>query len=668
MSAPSAGHTPEHALTVVIPTHDRPRELETTLRALLAQEADPELTEIIVVSDGPSPTTRAVVEGVAPASRVAVRYFEQPKAGQGAARNVGIHQARGKIVLMLDDDITAGPGLLAAHLAAHDGRDDVIAVGALPVAPRDREPAHHRIVREWWESEQQRMAASSYAGGFRDFVTGNISVKRQNLLRVGGFDAAFTGYGREDYELGYRLSRCGLRFVYVPSAVGTHRYQKEPLEWLRQFYSIGKADVLFARKHPEAVMRIMRLSSVPRMSWDARGVAWGERLVLLLGRHGGRTWAGAAARVQGAHYWNGVRDAASTAELTWLESVHKRIRQPDEPLRLAPASPSPEPMVPFPDNVRALASASMASRDSAVSVVIPVYNQSYFLGDAIASVRSQSHPALEILVVDDGSSDDSGRVAERAGARWIRQANRGLAAARNTGLLAARGEFVVFLDADDRLLPNALERGLECAAGATVPPAFVAGGYHIIDGEGTFVRPSGKPVVQQDHYLKLLESNFIAMHAAVMYHRETLSAVGGFDETLPACEDYDVYLRVARWLPIRCHDAIVAEYRLHADNMSHDNSLMLESVLRVLDRHRPVPGSDARFDQAYASGVTLYQNYYGEPLLLDLSKHMRDPRQWRTALRDATVLARRYPSGLIRHARGRLPFARRPSLAGREHA
>src|ERR687898_3616338 len=96
-----------------------------------------------------------------------------------------------------------------------------------------------------------------------------------------------------------------------------------------------------------------------------------------------------------------------------------------------------------------------------VSVVIPCYNQARFLGEAIESVLAQSYPHFEVIVVDDGSTDNTSEVAASyAGVRYIRQENQGLAGARNAGIRRSRGSYLVFLDADDRLLADALEAGL----------------------------------------------------------------------------------------------------------------------------------------------------------------------------------------------------------------
>src|ERR671910_2706788 len=137
-----------------------------------------------------------------------------------------------------------------------------------------------------------------------------------------------------------------------------------------------------------------------------------------------------------------------------------------------------------------------------VSVVIPCYNQADFLGEAIESVLSQSYQAFEVIVVDDGSTDDTKEVAsayalEDSRVRLVRQQNRGLAGARNRGLAESRGEYVVFLDSDDRLLGEALEVGVreleshpECA--------FVAGRCRFIAADGSPILRLEQEIVEGD--------------------------------------------------------------------------------------------------------------------------------------------------------------------------
>ena len=146
-------------------------------------------------------------------------------------------------------------------------------------------------------------------------------------------------------------------------------------------------------------------------------------------------------------------------------------------------------------------------------------------------------------------------------------------------------EFVLFLDADDRLEPRALEAALRCFA--RVPECgFVYGGHRYIDRDGRSLGERYEPPgdVPYEH---LLRRNFIAMHGTVMYRRARLIDVGGFDESLRRCEDYDIYLRMAKRYAIAGYADLAAAYRLHGDNMSSDDGAMLRAALEVHARHRP---------------------------------------------------------------------------------
>ncbi len=252
--------------------------------------------------------------------------------------------------------------------------------------------------------------------------------------------------------------------------------------------------------------------------------------------------------------------------------------------------------------------AGRAAGTATGGVVIPTYNPAWFLPDALASVARQTRPADTVVVVDDGSTDDPAAVvAGFAGVRLIRQDNRGLAAARNTGLAALDTSCVVFLDADDRLAPQALACGLACFD--RVPGCgFVYGGFRYIDGDGTEIG-SRYDAPGDEPYLKMLRGNFIAMHGTVMYRRQALLDAGGFDETLRRCEDYDVYLRMTRRFPIAGYADRVAEYRIHGANMSADYTAMLRSALAVHARHRPA-AEDARGQAAWRAGRRGWRRNY----------------------------------------------------------
>jgi hypothetical protein len=245
-----------------------------------------------------------------------------------------------------------------------------------------------------------------------------------------------------------------------------------------------------------------------------------------------------------------------------------------------------------------------------VSVVIACYKQAHFLGKAIESVLGQTYPAVEVVVVDDGSPDATRDVAASyAEVRYVKQQNKGPSAARNRGLAEARGAYLVFLDADDMLLPPAVAAGLQ-ALYSHADCAFVSGHYRWVGPDGE-VRTVYEPDrVDGNHYEALLRLNYIGHPGSVVYRRSVLEEVGGFDEKLRGCEDYDLYLRITRQFPVCRHYRLVADYRRHDANFSSQPELMLRVVIPLLQSQRRFVKGDPALSRALATGISRYRRLY----------------------------------------------------------
>jgi glycosyltransferase involved in cell wall biosynthesis len=280
-----------------------------------------------------------------------------------------------------------------------------------------------------------------------------------------------------------------------------------------------------------------------------------------------------------------------------------------------------------------------------VSVVIACYNGERYLRETIESALAQSHSRVEVIVVDDGSTDGSAEIAQTFPVRYIHQENRGLTETRNLGTRMSQGDYVVFLDADDRLRPEAIETGLRVIA-ERPECAMTVGDHLFISSDGSHLSDSRKACLQSSHYEELLKSNFIEMISSVLFRRSVLLEIGGFDPTLRVAEDYDLYLRIARVYPICCHSALTAEYRLHQTNVSRNSELMLRITLQVLSTQGKYVRSDWRRLTAFLAGLRGWRKQYGRQLALELASSSRT-LDASHVLRKLLLLLNHYPQGVL---------------------
>jgi glycosyltransferase involved in cell wall biosynthesis len=219
-----------------------------------------------------------------------------------------------------------------------------------------------------------------------------------------------------------------------------------------------------------------------------------------------------------------------------------------------------------------------------VSVIIAYYKQEGFIAETVRSVQQQTYPRFEIIVVDDGSPVPASSVLpESSDVRILRTENRGCPAARNFGFLRSSGDFLVFLDSDDRLTPGAIEAHLK--AFAECPAAALSfGAQRFIDEHSREIRAPHNCRPRNNYFLMLLEGNPIGTPGAAMIRREAFVEAGLFDESVRIVEDYPLYLRLARKHQIVQSPACVIDYRWHTNSMSRDREGMYKGIMHALDR------------------------------------------------------------------------------------
>jgi glycosyltransferase involved in cell wall biosynthesis len=277
-----------------------------------------------------------------------------------------------------------------------------------------------------------------------------------------------------------------------------------------------------------------------------------------------------------------------------------------------------------------------------VSIVITCYNSKRYLAETIESAQLQTYPRVEIIVVDDGSTDETAEIARCYPVHYIYQANRGISAARNTGILHSQGKYVLFLDHDDRLLPVAVETGVKLLE--EHPECALAVGEHrYIGADGRAMGCSSKQAAGRDHYLMLLEHNFIETPCSALHRRSGLALTGGFDESLKGAEDLEFYLRTARQSTWVAHEAQVAEYRLHDCNASRDTERVLRTSYRVLEMELPYLQGDREKLRWHRRGVQFVERQYGRRLTRELISNgsLVAPE----SRRKLKLLGRHYPLG-----------------------
>jgi glycosyltransferase involved in cell wall biosynthesis len=233
--------------SIVIPTYNRLDHLKSTLESLKALDFPRGLFEVVVVNDGSGDGTGSFLSKAQFDFQVRVLRHERNR-GRAAARNTGVRQARGRIVVFLDDDMEVAPGFLEAHLCKQGEGAKRVVIGNVSSSPKVTQTALIRYL----DTRGVHKLKLGQSVPFRYFTTGNVSVERDLLLDVGLFDERFHEWGGEDLELGYRLSKAGADFAYVSEARSYQTDYREIPEFWAIIETYGECSLpIIVEKHPE---------------------------------------------------------------------------------------------------------------------------------------------------------------------------------------------------------------------------------------------------------------------------------------------------------------------------------------------------------------------------------------------------------------------------------
>jgi GT2 family glycosyltransferase len=314
-------------LSVVIPTYNRRDGLERLLRALAQQTYPADQFEVVVVNDGSTDGTDALLRQIETPYRL--HALNQANAGPAAARNLGVEQAEGRIIVFLDDDVVPDAGLLAAHAAAQEGADDLVVVG--PMSPPNDGT---RSVWVRWEERQllkqyDAMANGRYPCTPRQFYTGNASAPRTLLEAAGGFDDRFKR--AEDVELAFRMWSLGARFYFEARANVIHYASRSFRSWATTPYQYGRYDVVMGREKGIETFQLACMEFERRNVWSQRltrgsvGKPWRQPISMALAAAAiVADWVGqdqvasfALSGIFNLQYWQGASDELGGPHAVW---------------------------------------------------------------------------------------------------------------------------------------------------------------------------------------------------------------------------------------------------------------------------------------------------------------------------------------------------------------
>ena len=235
-------------ISVIIGTYNQKNTLKLVLESFFKQSLPHSEYELVIVDSFSNDGTDAMIESLRPPCRL--NYLRKENRGKAAARNFGASQAKADIILLTDADMVADKDLLTNHLNAHEKHGHLSVEGQTfnlkkEIKAEELAP-HHPEVEPYIKERIKAGREMKWAY----FLSGNLSLKKQDFIQAGGFDENFSGYGWEDIELGYRLHSMKIPLIYVPKAVNYHFHIVTGQDMLQRKYNMGRSAAYFYKKHP----------------------------------------------------------------------------------------------------------------------------------------------------------------------------------------------------------------------------------------------------------------------------------------------------------------------------------------------------------------------------------------------------------------------------------
>ncbi len=484
------------SITVVVPALNAAATIRRQIEALDRQRFDRRFL-VIVVDNGSDDGTGELAAGVR-SERHDLTVIHESRRGINVARNAGIAAAPDGMVFLCDADDEVDEGWLAAMVRAL--RPGTWVAGALGYdelnPPRTR--------RIWDVGSHSTMRPSD---PYVDDTRGsNCGFLRSMWLALGGFDERLSGTGGDENEFFMRARAAGYRPVHVPAAVVNYRLRPGVRLMVRQRYRQGKNQVAMSRL-PGGRLLPQRYTFPSCLRATAKAIAVGPRDLV-----GGRQYL-------------------------WIASVSRHIG------RLVALARRPIDLT----EDRTRLGVFPRSDGPLVSVLMPVFNGGALVGRAVASIVDQTFADFELVVIDDGSTDETAaelaRWADDPRVRVVRhEQNLGLVASLNQGLSLCRGELVARLDADDWSATTRLER--QVAVFRSRPEiVLTSSAYDRVDADGRLIR-RGVPPRSHAALAVAMLAGTRTQHSTMMFRRDAALAVGGYDASWYPVEDYDLWLRM----------------------------------------------------------------------------------------------------------------------------